>query len=111
MRGIDDRSTVFGSIAALLALVGVASGCSGVPSSDGTTENTSEAVTEDALAQAYGIFKTQFLAKAEDQSFHIGFGSHPGLTTSKITIDQTLNVPVSGAAIINFGTGIVTATI
>jgi cytochrome c peroxidase len=110
MRRIDDKSTVFGSITALLTLVGVASGCGAAASTDGS-ETVSEAVTEDALAQAYGIFKAQFVTQHEDQTFHIGFGFHPGLTTSKITVDQTLNVPVSGQAVINFGTGVVTATI
>jgi cytochrome c peroxidase len=111
MRGINDRSTVFGSIAALLALVGVAGGCGGAPSSDGSTEDLSQAVTEDALLTAYNLFKAQFQTSTEDKSFHVGFGFHPMLTTSKITIDQTLNVPVNGVATINFETGIVTANI
>jgi cytochrome c peroxidase len=107
---------LFGNLAALLTVVGVASGCGAVPSSDGS-EDISQAVTEDALAQAYGVFKAQFTAltpgglPGEDKVFHVGFGFHPGLTTSKITIDQTLNAPVSGIATIDFNAGVVTAKV
>src|SRR6185369_6707454 len=87
---IDNRSSLLGNLAALLTVVGVASGCGAAPSSD-TSEDLSQAVTEDSLAQAYGIFKAEFQTKNEDKTFHIGFGFHPLLTTSKITIDQTLN--------------------
>jgi cytochrome c peroxidase len=112
MRTIDERTVSLGSLAGILTLLGVAAGCSSAPAAGtDSTDWTSQAVVEDGLAQAYGIFKQNFTASNEDKTFHIGFGYHPALSSQKITIDQVRNVPVSGQAVLNFAAGTVTATL
>src|SRR5689334_22034066 len=90
MRTMDERTLSFASLAGILTLLGVAAGCSSATGAE-VMASSSEAVVEDALAQAYGIFKQNFSANNEDKTFHIGFGFHPALSSQKITIDQVRN--------------------
>jgi hypothetical protein len=77
--------------------------------------------TEDALAEAYGVFKALFtcapgstvcadagIGIEQDKTYVIGFGFHPGLSTTKILFN---GAPVSGQATIDFPNGNVTAVL
>jgi hypothetical protein len=103
----------------VLALVGSAAGCSGA-GVDTPPESTAQTVAalsaEDGLADAYGVFKGLFTSNDQDQNFVIGFGFHPGLSTSKIVANGN---PVNGHVTLNFAAnpngvdaaGTVTATL
>jgi hypothetical protein len=102
---------VLGSFA-LMATVS----CSGVATPSGASESdsesvseTSQALVEDGLAQAYATFKSQFVTQLGfDQSYPIAYGYHPGLSTEKlVTAGQT----AVGRATIVFAQGRVTATL
>jgi cytochrome c peroxidase len=85
-------------------------GCSGAeaPSLATHAAAVTAAGGEDGLAEAYGIFKQTFVNDGEDQRFHIGFGYHPGLSTTQISV---AGAPVSGQATIDFQRGVVSATL
>ena len=101
-------------IAAPLALAIAVASCSSEPGLDSMvakerTAQAANAVTaEDGLAQAYGIFKTLFTQDGMDQRFVIGFGYHPGISTSKLVTNGN---PVNGQAVIDFANGTVSATL
>jgi hypothetical protein len=104
-------------IAAPLALAIAVASCSSAPGAEGITATesaaqASSAVTAppvvDGLGQAYGIFKTLFTQDGMDQRFVIGFGYHPGISTSKLVTNGN---PVSGQAVIDFANGTVSATL
>jgi hypothetical protein len=102
-------------LVAVLAVSGGLAHCSGAdPATEihGQMERTARAAsrvtTEDGLAEAYGVFKTLFTQNGQDQSYVIGFGFHPGLSTQKIAFN---GFPVNGQATIAFGTGMVTANL
>src|SRR4051812_17355238 len=109
------HSSTFGATI-VLALAGVFAGCATEAASpaeaqmetNGVTEQAASASTEDALAQAFGIFKQVFVNDGEDRTYHIGFGYHPGLSTSKVLVGGTT---VSGQATLDFAAGTVTATL
>jgi len=105
-------------------LVGALASCSGLGLPAESEQSSADSVTrpsEDGLAEAYGVFKALFTdphlatdsaregANVEqDQHYTIGFGYHPGLSTSKIMVNGN---PVRGQAIINFAEGTVSATL
>lgn len=64
--------------------------------------------TEDGLAEAYGIFKQQFVAEGRDVDFRMGFGKNPGLDTETVAVD---GVPASGSVSLGFGDGHIRATL
>jgi cytochrome c peroxidase len=106
----------------VVALIGTLAGCSGADLPDELEQSSVDSVTrEDGLAEAYGVFKALFTspnlatdsarepANVEpDLHYTIGFGFHPGLSTTKIVVNGN---PVRGQAIINFAEGTVTATL
>jgi hypothetical protein len=63
---------------------------------------------EDGLAEAYSVFKTQFLADGQDQRFTLSFGFHPGLVTERVGVADDV---AHGAATLVFAEGRVTATL
>jgi cytochrome c peroxidase len=85
----------------------VLSGCTGF-APPAAHESLSASANEDGLAEAYGIFKQLFVNNGQDQTFTIGFGFHPGLSSAKITVG---GVPVNGQASLNFASGTVSATL
>lgn len=99
------------SFAGSVALLG-AVGCSGVNTAEPSEEEVqahAEALSEDGLASAYDLFKTQFVTQnAFDQNYPIGYGYHAGLSTEKlVTAGQT----AVGRATLTFATGHVVATL
>jgi cytochrome c peroxidase len=95
----------------ILLVTTVAAGVVGCSGGDGGAPLQAAATVvppEDGLAEAYGIFKQTFVNDGEDQHFHLGYGFHPGLSSTKILVD---GAPVSGQAILDFGAGLVTATL
>ncbi|HEY1536191.1 MAG TPA: hypothetical protein VGF76_19355 [Polyangiaceae bacterium] len=76
-----------------LSVAGLAMACSGGVKDDGASADSnavksgSEALTtEDGLADAYALFKSQFVGTLGfDKTFPIGYGYHPGLSTEKLT--------------------------
>ncbi len=118
MRAIDSQISLFRNVASLLALLGVAAGCSsesGPSAADGIGQASSAVTVEDGLAQAYAIFKDLFVNQGEDQHHHIGFGFHPGLSTERLLGPN--GAPAFGQATLHFVTdtvgtaGTVTATL
>ncbi|HEX3773492.1 MAG TPA: hypothetical protein VHV51_03455 [Polyangiaceae bacterium] len=97
---------ILGGIAAISLL-----GCSGVAPgmSEESVGQATEALTEDGIAQAYALFKQQFVTQlAFDQNYPIAYGYHPGLSTEKlVTAGQT----AVGRATIVFAEGRVKATL
>ena len=79
----------------VLAVAGFATACSGSAPSGSTTASsepdalvsTSQAlVSEDGLADAYALFKSQFAGNLGfDKAYPIGYGYHPGLSSEKLT--------------------------
>jgi hypothetical protein len=74
-------------IVTTLALSGLAAACSSNASSGPSSETeelggSSDAVTtEDGLADAYTLFKSQFVGSLGfDKTFVIGYGFHPGIS-------------------------------
>lgn len=115
MRSNRHSSTI--GITTVLALAGVFAGCATEAASSpgelekestGKSEQAATAPTEDALAQAYGIFKQVFVNDGEDRTYHIGFGYHPGLSTSKVLVNGGT---ISGQATLDFAAGTVNATL
>jgi hypothetical protein len=90
------------------ATVAVFAGCSNLAPPVAAHQALQGAAAEDGLAEAYGIFKQLFVNNGQDQTFTIGFGFHPGLSSSKLTVG---GVPVNGQARINFANGAVSATL
>jgi len=105
---IGRKMASFASAAVLLG----AAGCSGVSPVDTSEDAVSahaEALTEDGLAQAYDLFKSQFVTQlAFDQNYPIGYGYHAGLSTEKLVTAGQTGV---GRATIAFAEGRVTATL
>jgi len=93
----------------LLAVVTMG-GCLGAADErDDIVASSAAAVTgEDGLAEAYGIFKQQFIADGQDVGFRIGYGRHPGLVTESVAVS---GVPASGTATLLFGESRVRATL
>jgi len=90
-RGASSLGWVGSRRMALVGAAALAAGCGGSPvSSNGTSgdeeiASASAALTaEDGLAEAYALFKQDFVNFGFDQLFRIGFGFHPGLSTEKI---------------------------
>jgi len=110
------------SLVVVVVLVGTLASCSGSGLPDESYQSSADSVTpEDGLAEAYAVFKALFTdpnlqtdsaresANVEqDLHYTIGFGFHPGLSTTKIVVNGN---PVRGQAIINFAEGTVTATL
>ncbi len=107
------------SSAAILLILGASASCSGeAPQGNAepiTGKVASAVTTEDGLAEAYGVFKTLFTTTQppstvpESQKYHIGYGFHPGLSTSKLLGPN--GAPAGGQALIDFNAGTVTATL
>src|SRR5262245_9107991 len=104
------RSARFGRNGTIcfLAIVSTAAGCSGGPGAASWQAAATATPPEDGLAEAYGIFKQTFENDGENRRFHLGYGFHPGLSTSKILVD---GAPVGGQATLDFEAGEVTATL
>src|SRR5882762_7308028 len=67
-----------------LATLVTSAGCS---AGDGLAVGALQAAAEapeDALAEAYGVFKQTFVNDGENRRFHLGYGFHPGLATTKV---------------------------
>jgi hypothetical protein len=108
---IENRRFLITGILAPFTITAILSGCSNVepPASRARVQSLQAAAApEDALAEAYGIFKQIFVGDGQDQRFTIGFGFHPGLSSAKLTAG---GVPVNGQATIDFTRGLVNATL
>jgi len=73
------------------------------------TKVVAEEVTgmpEDGLAEAYSVFRTQFLNDGQDQRYMIGFGFHPGLVTERVGVGDDV---AHGSATLLFDEGRVVA--
>jgi hypothetical protein len=107
-----NRSYSSSGIGTVLALAAIFAGCSSASTASEATGAAQLAETaqptEAALAQAYGVFKQVFVNAGEDQTFHIGFGYHPGLSTSKVMVDGDT---VSGQVTIDFANHAVRANL
>ena len=76
-----------------LSVAGLAMACSGgvkdgsaSADSNSVTSSSEALTTEDGLADAYALFKSQFVGTLGfDKTFPIGYGYHPGLSTEKLT--------------------------
>src|SRR5258708_31294910 len=87
--------------AIVVALAGALTSCSSAGPLDESVESSADSLArEDGLAEAYGVFKALFtdpnLARdsareqanvQQDQHYTIGFGYHPGLSTTKIVLN------------------------
>jgi len=78
-------------------VAGFAMACSGGVNSgtsrdSSSVTSSSEALTtEDGLADAYALFKSQFVGTLGfDKTFPIGYGYHPGLSSEKLTTGGSL---------------------
>jgi hypothetical protein len=75
----------------------------------GEVELTRQALTgEDGLADAYAVFKQEFMRAGLHVEFAIGYGFHPGLSTEKLTVSG--HTPRGGARL-RFSDGHVSATL
>jgi hypothetical protein len=94
----------------LLPAAALLAACGGVDPSvgEGSLGSTTQAVTEDGLADAFATFKQTFVGFGFDQNFAIGYGFHPGLSTEKINGPQG---QPKGSATINFAAQTISATI
>jgi hypothetical protein len=108
----SDRRGSTAGLFGILALAGGLANCSsGGPAAsipERAARAASAVTTEDGLSQAYGIFKALFTQNGQDQSYVIGFGFHPMLSTAKIVTNGN---PVNGQASIDFVNGTVSATL
>jgi hypothetical protein len=85
------------------------SGGSDRPGRAEEVELTRQALTgEDGLAEAYAVFRQEFMRAGLHLEFAIGYGFHPGLSTEKLTVAG--HTPRGGARL-RFSDGHVSATL
>ncbi|HXI55303.1 MAG TPA: hypothetical protein VNO55_04560 [Polyangia bacterium] len=91
----------------------LSAGCGGdgPPGLDLGAAQSAVTVAEDGLADAYALFKQNFVAVGFDRQFRMGFGFHPGLSTEKLPAHPQNGQPPAGSVTFDFTTSTVNATL